>query len=54
MGSFSGSGEFALGHRDITVTVTGTFKSATRLTGTVVGPKVCGGSDRYTAIPGAQ
>jgi hypothetical protein len=51
-GSFKGSGAFLIAGRTVTISITGTFKSATKITGTIVAPNVCGGADRYVAVPG--
>jgi hypothetical protein len=51
--TFSGSGQFLLRHKMMTISVTGQFVSTAKITGTVSGPKPCGGADRFVAVPGS-
>jgi hypothetical protein len=42
---FSGSGQFVLAGHDVTISINGVVKSIKKITGTVTGPKACGGAD---------
>ncbi len=47
-GKFSAATEFVISGKDLKFTVSGTFTTATKLTGSVAGVKACGGTDTFS------